>query len=98
MESNRQEKMFAIVEERIRTNSPITELCKKHTITKDSFGYWNEKYKRLHTISKSDFIPVKIAIPLPIKSGIKIIYPNQVEIIIEHLQDMNLVKQLINLI
>ena len=94
---NRQEKMFALVEEKMQTNSTITEICKSHNISKDSFVYWHRKYKRLHSASTSDFIPVKISKPTPLKSGLKIVYPNHVEIHIDHPEDINLVKELLNL-
>jgi len=102
MVSDKQQKMFGIIKEWKNNDLTISELCKKHNITKDSFSYWNKKYNKIQNnksvSNKVEFIPLKILQPQIAKNLLTIVFPNQVSVIIENSEDINLVKKLINLI
>jgi len=96
MAITKQEKMFHLIEERIKLGCTIKHICKKYNISPLCYGYWQQKYKKFHN-SVSEFISVQLPESKIHSSCIKIVYPNNVSVEIENCDNIQLVKQLINI-
>jgi len=96
MTKTKQEKLFDLIEERMRMGCTIVHICKKHNISPFIFGYWQRKYNNNHK-AVSEFIPVNFPESKATGKCLKIVYPNSVTIEIENCDNFQLVKQLINL-
>ncbi len=93
---SKQEQMFLIVEEYHKGGQSIRALCQKNNVSKDSFYYWLEKYKRLKSCPNK-FIPVNIVSPICKSHPITITYPNKVSLTVEGISDLQFIKSLITL-
>ena len=91
-----QNKMFGIIQEWQTEKLSRAEICRKHNISKSQFFYWLYKYQKTKT-PEEKFVPIEIIKPEKTLSQIRILYPNQVTVIVENICDLNLIKQLINL-
>jgi len=98
-----QDRMFNIVEEYLQKNISVTEIIKKHQITRQSFTYWREYYLKHqgHKPTEGSFIKFQVDSEKEEvrtqSTMIKIIYPNMVTLVLENTKDLFLIKQLINL-
>ena len=94
---SKQNHMFSIVEEYLKRELSVEQLCQKYQITQHSFGYWKKKYKRITEGPAKGFIPVTISEKHILKQPVVITYPNKVSITINQILDFEIVKSLITL-
>jgi transposase-like protein len=93
--TSKQTQMFSIVQEYLKGEQSIKQICQKYQITKDSLSYWQQKYKRLSASHAVEFVAVKVTEPVSSSQPITITYPNQVSITIDSITNLQFIKSLI---
>ncbi len=75
-----QEQMFSLIKEWEQSGMNKLEFCRIKNITKDSFYYWSNKYKKSQ-ISGNGFLPVQVPETTRIQSSNIIIeYPSGIKL------------------
>jgi transposase-like protein len=97
MKQLQQDKMYGIIQEWQTQKLTKAEICQRHNISKSQFFYWLCKFRKTHN-REEKFIPLEITAPVNLAQTIRILYPNQVTVIIENAGDVSMIKQLINII
>ncbi len=100
MKNSEQEKMYCIIEEWQKDKISKAEICRRYNISRSRFFYWLYKYQKKDEKNgkQEKFIPIEVIKPIGTIPQIKIVYPNQVTVIIDNNHDLNFIKQLINII
>jgi len=102
IKSNKQDKMFSLVEQFNEGKLTILQIREQHNITKDSFRYWREKYAS-QNIKKQEIS--KLFLPLVVEQEksqqstipITLTYPNGVQITLGGAMNLQIIQQLIHL-
>ncbi len=94
----KQELMFSLVEKLNRKELSRKEILDQYNISRDSFQYWINKYRRLkEEESTNSFVCLNVKGEAK-QEDIIIHYPNGVSISLANEANISLVKSLINLI
>ena len=77
MFSEKQEKMFSLIEQWRAGGTTQKEFCRQHQIKLSTFGYWNTRYRRHQNEQGGGFVQVASSYS---SQDIEIIYPNGVRL------------------
>lgn len=104
----KQEHMFAIVEQYLQSNQAQREFCRSISIPLSTLQYWHKKYRLAKsklssppsTTAKPSFIPMSISVPSLISGslhpGVIIRYPNGVMVRIHGAPDTRQILELVH--
>ena len=96
---NQEKIMYSLVKQWINGTQYKKEFCAEHTINKNTFNYWLQKFrKKQKQSSKSNFIELKISDKIPTSNSktIRLTYPNGVLAEISADTNIDIIRSLIN--